>query len=131
MHFIKHRPRQWLLAATVTSAFMLAIGSGIALAGNFQTWYCGSPSSPCNLGSGSPVSTASTALRDNNTVSCNTGCHTHVWYDAGSGAYDITHTNGSSSVSINQGSGGYAYSKCETDSGYGTNWATCETTWHT
>lgn len=133
MLFSKRWPQRWLLIVSMVSALMLAIGSGIALSANFDTYYCGTASSTCTLGSGSPVSTVSTALRDNNTVWCISSCHTHVWYDAGQGggAYYITHTNGGQSVSINIGSGGYAYSKCETDSGYGTNQAECDTTWHT
>ena len=78
-----------------------------------------------------PASTASTALRDDNEVQCSAGCHVHVWYDNGGGAYDIVHSNGASSAYINVASVGYAYSRCETDSGYGWNWAICDTNWHT
>jgi hypothetical protein len=133
MNTLQDRPRRWLLVLVLMSALMLVVGVGVALSTNYQTWYCGDPSSPCLLGSGSAVSTASVALRDNNNVSCNTACHAHVWYDQGNGAgaYDITHTAGACCISINQGSGGYAYSKCETDSGFGSNYATCETLWHT
>jgi hypothetical protein len=124
----RHRRR---LIATLSVALVLAAGAGVAASANYDTYYCGTASSTCTLGSGSPVSTASVALRDNNTVWCVSSCHTHVWYDQGSGAYDTTYTHGGQSISINQGSGGYAYSKCETDSGFGTNPAECDTTWHT
>jgi hypothetical protein len=122
-----HRP--WLrLVLAVSAVAILATTAGVALATDYDTYYCGSPPNTyCLLGSGTP----STGLRYDNYVSCTTGCHTHVWYDNGGGAYDITHTNGSSSTHINQASVGYAYSRCETDSGYGSNYAQCHTPWHT
>jgi hypothetical protein len=126
-------PHRWLAGTVVAlAAIVVALSAGVSSAANYDTYYCGSPPTTyCLLGSGSYMTTASVALRDDNYVSCTTGCHTHVWYDNGSGAYDITHTNGMSSIDIGYGSTGYAYSRCETDSGYGSNYAQCHTTWHT
>jgi hypothetical protein len=124
-----HWSRRFVLL--VSLVFTLSLAAGVAWGGNYDTFYCGNPSTYCQLGSGGYASTASTALRDNNYVRCNVGCHVHVWYDNGNGAYDITHSNGAIDALITAGSIGYAYSRCETDSGYGWNWATCDTMWHT
>jgi len=131
MHTLKHR-RRWLLGLVVAaSTLALAIGAGVAWSTNYDTYYCGTATSYCTLGSGGYASTASTALRDENYVHCEYTCHTHVWYDAGSGAYDLAYTNGGTDASTPGPSISYAYSRCETDSGYGSNPARCHTTWHT
>jgi hypothetical protein len=111
--------------------FALSLAAGVAWGAQYDTFYCGDPGTWCQLGSGAYKSTASVALRDDNYVQCNAGCHVHVWYDNGGGAYFITHSNGTCCAWISAGSSGYAYSRCETDSGYGWNYAKCDTHWHT
>lgn len=118
------------LVALAMAAVALAVGVGVASSANYDTYYCGTATSWCTLGSGAYQSTAGVALRDDNYVSCISDCWTHVWYDDGSGAYYVTHTYGASSVDIGLSSAGDAYSRCETDSGYGSYSARCHTTWH-
>ena len=125
----RHRRVAYLTVAV--SALVLAISAGVATSGNFDTYYCGTATTYCTLGSGSYESTVSTALRDNNYVHCEFNCHAHVWYADAAGAFDITHTNGTQDANIGIGSGSYSYSRCETDSGFGSNQARCHTPWHT
>jgi hypothetical protein len=123
-------PRAWLVA--VVAAGALALTAGIASSANYDTYYCGTATTWCVLGSGSYETTVSTALRDNDYTHCATGCHVHNWYyNTTDGAYNIVHSNGSQDAVAGAGSIVYAYSRCETDSGYGSNNARCHTPWHT
>lgn len=132
---------RWLTAGVLA---MLLLGtfaaSGYSGAGrvhrslaNYQTYYCGTSSSWCTLVDYQPNSTNSTALRDDNFISCSSGCYTHVYYYGASlGGFDVAHTYGATGTCYCGSSGGnYVYSRCITDSGFGSYSARCSTDWHT
>jgi hypothetical protein len=124
------RPRAYVVGAI--AAGVLALTAGIASSANYDTYYCGTATTWCVLGSGQYESTAGVALRDNDYTHCATNCHVHNWYyNTSLGSYNIVHSNGTQDAVAGAGSGAYAYSRCETDSGYGSNNARCHTPWHT
>jgi hypothetical protein len=125
--------RQWfavlVLAGAVSAVSFFATS---AIAANFQTYYCGTSTSYCTLNE-TGVHTASTALRDSNSVHCLfSTCHTDLWYEiSGQPFYKLKSSNGAQDNSITSSNGNYAYSWCATTIGFGTNTARCWTNWHT
>lgn len=124
------KSRSAVLLATFAAS--LAVGVGVALA--TQTFYVGTSTTYETLGV-TPRSTPSTAQRIDNNVHCQfTTCHTDVWYTAsGVGDFGLRHSNDAQDNRIDKSQIGstwyFAYSKCSTTSGFGTNSARCYTDW--
>lgn len=123
--------RKALIAIVV--AVTVAVTTGVSWAANFTTYYCGDASSWCTVYSSAPQSTAGVAQRYNNNIQCANTCHTHVYYySSGTGSYGFAYTSGGTFASYGaSGAGNYVYSRCITDSGYGSNTARCWTDWYT
>lgn len=117
----------------IVVAVLFAVTAGVSWAGDFTTYYCGDASNYCTVYSSAPESTAGVAQRYNNNIQCANSCHTHVYYySSGTGSYGFAYTNGGTSASYGaSGAGNYVYSRCITDSGFGSNTARCWTAWYT
>jgi hypothetical protein len=116
-------------AAVILSSALVALLVGVGVAYATQTFYAGSATTFISL-SESGNSTSGVAIRTDNWVVCATGCHVRAWY-ANSGGTNVgqAYSNGASSVSLGSSGSTFVFSRCNTQSGFGTNSARCWTDW--
>lgn len=116
-------------AAVILSSAILALLVGVGIAYATQTYYAGTSSTYISVGE-SGYSTSGVALRTDDWVQCAAACHVRAWY-ANSGGTNVgqAYSNGALSVSLGSSGSTSVYSRCNTQSGYGTSSARCWTDW--
>jgi hypothetical protein len=116
-------------AAVILSSALVALLVGVGIAYATQTFYAGTPTTYISLGE-SGNSTSGVAIRTDNWVQCSAACHVRAWYANSSGTnVGQAYSNGASSVSLGSSGSTYVYSRCNTQSGFGTSSARCWTDW--
>jgi hypothetical protein len=116
-------------ATTVILGALAAFLVGVSIAYATQTYYAGTSSTYVTLGE-SGYSTSGVAIRTDNWVSCNAACHVRAWYANSAGTnVGESYSGGAWSTSLGSSGSTNVYSRCNTQSGYGTNTAHCWTDW--
>lgn len=126
------RRRALILLLTGVASLMIGVATALA----YQTYYAGTSTTYVTVGQ-TPASTVSVAQRYSNYVHVAYNAHMEVWYvtgnDTGNIQFGYAYTNftqdahyGASTIG---GTWYYAYSKCKTTNGYGSNSARCWTNW--
>ena len=116
-------------AAVVLLSALIALLVGVGIAYATQTYYAGTSTTYISLGEAG-YSTAGVALRTDDWVQCSAACHVRAWY-ANSVGTNVAqaYSNGAQSVSLGSSGSTNVYSRCNTQSGYGTSTARCWTDW--
>jgi hypothetical protein len=111
------------------SSALVALLLGVGVAYATQTYYAGTATSYVSVGE-SGFSTSGVAIRTDDWVQCAAACHVRAWYanSAGTNVGQV-YSNGAQSASLGSSGSTFVYSRCNTQSGFGTSSAHCWTDW--